>query len=61
MDISRFKQISRELLELLEQQVQAISNRDSEPLMGEEHAAYESRKQRILELRLELEKLTQEA
>jgi hypothetical protein len=57
MNAARFEQSSRELLDLLDQQVAAIANRRFKELTREEAAAYEHRKRRILELRSALSKL----
>lgn len=57
MDAPKFEQVSRELFDLLDQQVAAITNRSFKEFTREEAAAYESRKRRILQLRSELSKL----
>ena len=57
MDAPKFEQVSRELLDLLDQQVAALTNRSFKELTREEAATYESRKRRILQLRSDLSKL----
>lgn len=57
MDANKFERVSRELLDLLDQQVAAIANRRFEELTREEVNAYERRKRRILKLRSALAKL----
>ncbi|MGA9642744.1 MAG: hypothetical protein WBQ72_15215 [Terriglobales bacterium] len=51
MDATRFEQISRELLDLLDQQVVTIVGRSFNELTAEEVQAYQSRSRRIIELR----------
>jgi len=57
MAATRFEEIARELPELLSQQMQALVGRSFNDLTGDEKAAYEARRQRIRELRSELDKL----
>jgi len=56
MDATPFEKITRELLDLLDQQVDAIAGRSFDDLSKEERDAYEERRRRILELRSKLEK-----
>ena len=57
MDRAAFNEISRELLDLLDQQVAAITGRNFNDLSKEEVEAYQSRRRRILELRSALAEL----
>jgi len=57
MDPTRFEQIARELLALLDQQVAAIVGRNFNDLTAAELAAYQKRKGRILELQTGLQEL----
>jgi len=57
MATTRFEEIARELPELLSQQMHALVGRSLNDLTNDEKAAYGARKQRILELRSELDKL----
>jgi len=57
MGPTEFEQITRELLDLLDQQVTAIVGRDFNDLTKDEVDAYQSRKRRILELRSALGEL----
>jgi signal transduction histidine kinase len=57
MDDTPLDRIARELLDLLNQQVAAIAGRKFDDLSAEERLAYEKRRERILELRSEIEKL----
>jgi len=57
MDATSFEKIARELLDLLNQQVDAIAGRSFDDLSKEERDRYEERRRTILELRSKLEKL----
>ena len=57
MDRAAFNEISRELLDLLDRQVAAITGRNFNDLSKEEVEAYQSRRRRILELRSALAEL----
>jgi hypothetical protein len=57
MTATRIKEIVRELPELLSQQMQALVGRRFHDLIADEKAAYEHRRQRIRELRAELDKI----
>jgi hypothetical protein len=57
MAATRFEEIARELPELLSQQMQALVGRSFNLLTNGEKAAYEARRQKIRELRSELDKL----
>jgi len=57
MDATSFEKIARELLDLLDQQVDAIAGRSFDDLSKEERDRYEERRRTILELRSKLEKL----
>jgi hypothetical protein len=52
-----FEQIARELIELLDQQVETIVGRNFNDLSQEEKVAYENRRRRILELQSALDRL----
>jgi hypothetical protein len=57
MDVTRLTQLARELPDLLEEQMQALAGRTLDLLSNSERAAYHERKEKILELRMELEGL----
>jgi len=57
MDATRFEPIAREVLQLLDQQVAALSGRRFEEFSRHEAEAYRARKRRILKLRSELAKI----
>jgi hypothetical protein len=57
MDGTRLAQITQELPDLLDEQMDALSGRNLKLLSNDERAAYERRKRRILQLRSELERL----
>jgi hypothetical protein len=56
MDTAGLDAIARELCELLQQQVESVVGRKFNDFTEEELEAYERRKRRIVELRLELNK-----
>jgi hypothetical protein len=56
MDATRFGQIARELLKLLDQQVAALAGRRFDEFSRDEVHAYHARKRRILKLRSDLSK-----
>ena len=57
MDPTRFEEVARELLDLLDQQVATIVGRNFNDLSQDEAEAYQNRRSRILELRSALEAL----
>ena len=57
MDTGTFERIAQDLVALFDQQMQAIVGRTFNDLTGDEMAAYEIRRRRILELRSQLESL----
>jgi hypothetical protein len=57
MAATRFEEIARELPELLSQQMQVLVGRNFNDLSNDEKIAYEARRQKILELRSELDQL----
>jgi hypothetical protein len=61
MDATGLEEIARELCDLLDQQMKAISGRGLEDLTDEELANYERRRTRIAALRSELAKFAHRA
>jgi hypothetical protein len=57
MKIPRLEEISREILDLFNRQLDAISDRNLNDLTGQEKRAYQSRKVRIRHLESELRNL----
>jgi hypothetical protein len=57
MDVTRLTQLTRELPDLLEKQMQALAGRSLDLLSNSERVAYYERKEKILQLRMELEGL----
>jgi hypothetical protein len=57
MDVTRLTQLTRELPDLLEKQMQALAGRSLDLLSNSERVAYHERKEKILQLRMELEGL----
>jgi hypothetical protein len=57
MDVTRLTQLAQELPELLDEQMKALVGRNFNPLSDDERAAYDKRKEKILQLRGELERL----
>lgn len=57
MGPTRFEEVARELLDLLDQQVATIVGRNFNDLSQDEAEAYQNRRSRILELRSALEAL----
>jgi ABC-type uncharacterized transport system ATPase component len=57
MAATRFEEIARELPELLSRQMQALVGRSFNDLTTDENVAYEARRQKIRELRSELDTL----